>query len=597
MIPENPVFYLVPYFFSIVFPLFLGIFVRLRNRALLGKTFSAMLFVEALWAAASLGEIVFPRLADKILFDDFQYFSVGLVAVLTLSFSFLYTGRWFRGGNRTFYLLMIFPVAAWIFAATGDIHGLHRIDARLDTAVPFGELTYSFGIWMLLFVTPLYAMSVVALERLLRYACLVRGSRRMGALFTGVGIFLPLIGTGLTIAAVRINGRQEASSLWLVAGDLLIALGIFRFRMASVLPVARQKILQNLRDPVLVIDKNGVIIDCNTASGNLVSGMPVRIKGRVLGDLFGPQFPCCDSGSESAGDIEFVLGSGSMAVDYSLKVFPVRQNEEVRILVFRDITVLKQAEQTLRLLSEDLERKVEERALELEAEVRRRRQNEEQILRMNAEIDDTRTEVMRTLADVVENRGKETAWHVARVSEYSRILASAAGYSAAEAIKLSNASTMHDIGKIRIPDAVLHITGSLQPEEIALMQSHTRAGAEILGNSDDPLLVAAARIALEHHEHWDGSGYPEGKAGFGISRDARIVAVADVFDSLAEPRSYRPGWNIDSIIEYFRLQRGKIFEPSLVDALFANLDMLLAVAEKYRRDDDGVLQDFGELPE
>jgi hypothetical protein len=255
--------YLVPYLLAAIFPLFMGIFVRRRNHAPASGTFVAMLFAQAFWSSASVMEILAPSLAMKVFWDDLQYLAVGLVAVLALAFSYRYEGAWFKGGRRTLLLLFLFPLAAWIFAASSSLHGLHRADATIDSTIRFGELLYTFSGPMLVLLIPIYGMSVYGIARLFLHAMHSLGSRRNGALCAAAGLALPLLGTVLTISRVRIYGRLESSSLWLVVGDLLIALGLFRFRMAGILPVARQRIVENLHDPVIVISEEGYIVDHN----------------------------------------------------------------------------------------------------------------------------------------------------------------------------------------------------------------------------------------------------------------------------------------------------------------------------------------------
>lgn len=382
--------------------------------------------------------------------------------------------------------------------------------------------------------------------------------------------------------------------IWLVLfGRRRPALGIPGFRMAGVLPAARQKIVENLRDPVIVLDQDGFVVDHNDAFSQVV-GLPFQnLNGRSAKDVFAYKLSAClDLLTSAVRETELTLDADGKEFNYSVRIFPVFRHENASIMVFRDITALKNAERTLRLLSFDLEKKVEDRVLELEAEVKQRRRSEERLTELNTEMVNTRKEIMMTLAEVVENRGQETARHVARVSEYCRVIGRASGLSDHDVELLANAASMHDIGKIGLPDSILNIRGNLSPEEVLVMRSHTRIGEEILRKSDDTLLVSASSIALEHHENWDGSGYPDGKKGLGISLGARITAVSDVFDSLAAARSYRKGWEIDDILQYFRMQRGILFDPALVDVLFANLDHLLAIADRYSDQPDEELDEL-----
>ncbi len=597
MIPGHPVIYLLPYILAVMLPLALGVIVRDRNRAAVGRIFAFMLLEQALWSAAVLMEILARNLEWKVFWDDAQFLTLGLAALITLSFALRYEGTWFKGGLRTFLLLMLFPLAAWAFAATDSLHGLHRVDVSIDPAIPFGELVYSFRLPMLLLLLPVYGIALVAVFRLGLLAKRLRGSRRMGALAACVGLALPLFGTAVTIAGIRINGRMDASSLWLMAGDALVTLGIFRWRMAGVLPYVRKKIVDNLRDPVIVIDREGIIVDHNDKIADVLGSSLHDLRGRDAREVFSAQAAeTIGVPASLAGESEITVNVDGEDVDFSLRMFPVVRAENARVLVFRDITALKKAERALRALSAELERKVEERVLDLEVEVRRRRATEDHLTELNSEMEKTQTEIMFKLSEVVENRGLETASHVARVSEYCRILGRSAGFPPEAATLFANASAMHDIGKIAIPDSILLCPGSLTPAEVTIMQSHTTIGWTLLCKSDEHLVEMASRIALEHHERWDGSGYPDGKKGMEISLEARLVSVCDVFDSLSATRPYRSGWGLEEILKHFHAERGGMFDPALVDLFFAKLDELLAIAEHYPDDSDADYETLQAIP-
>ncbi len=208
--------------------------------------------------------------------------------------------------------------------------------------------------------------------------------------------------------------------------------------------------------------------------------------------------------------------------------------------------------------------------------------NIKEIQNLNKEIEDTQKEVILTMGAIGETRSKETGNHVKRVAEYSKILAIKYGLSEKEASLLKEASPMHDIGKVGIPDFVLKKPAKLNDEEWQIMKTHAQLGYEMLKHSNRKILKAAAIVAKEHHEKWDGSGYPEGLKGEEIHIYGRITAVADVFDALGSDRCYKKAWPLEKILELFKEEKGKHFDPKLVDLLFENIDEIIYIRDKYK---------------
>lgn len=200
-----------------------------------------------------------------------------------------------------------------------------------------------------------------------------------------------------------------------------------------------------------------------------------------------------------------------------------------------------------------LEQKVEERTQEL------RRREELMVLRLVA---------------AAKYRDEETGTHIRRLGLYSAELAEALGWDSARVRDIRLAATMHDMGKIGIPDEILLKPGKLTDQEFAFIKKHPQIGADLLQNSGIELLDMAADIALYHHERWDGSGYPVGLAGMDIPEAARIVAIADVYDALANDRVYRPAFPEEKVIALMREGRGSHFDPDIFDLFLQTLPEL-----------------------
>jgi putative two-component system response regulator len=249
-------------------------------------------------------------------------------------------------------------------------------------------------------------------------------------------------------------------------------------------------------------------------------------------------------------------------------------------------------------------------AVELVARVRnslsiKQRQDDLERLVANrtADLEWSRREVVFCLARAAEFRDNDTGRHVVRVGKYVGILAREFGYSDADASTMELASTLHDVGKIGIPDSILLKPGKLDPDEFALMKGHADIGrtivapmsedelhafanhvtvaSNLIGQCTSPLLLLASEIALTHHEKWDGSGYPRGLAGEAIPFSGRVTAVADVFDALTSRRPYKEPFPIDKAMSILDQGRGAHFDPAVVDAFARRRDQVLAVQEAY----------------
>lgn len=204
------------------------------------------------------------------------------------------------------------------------------------------------------------------------------------------------------------------------------------------------------------------------------------------------------------------------------------------------------------------------------------------ILELSEEIENTQKEIVYHIGEMAEERSKETGLHVKRVAYFSEILANAYGLSERDVHTLKLAAPMHDVGKIAIPDNILNKPGKLTTEEFEVMKTHSQIGHDLFKDSKRPILKAAATVALEHHEKYDGTGYPNKKKGEDIHIYGRIVAIADVFDALGCDRVYKKAWELERILELFKVERGKHFDPELVDIFFNHLDKFLKIREEFK---------------
>jgi len=268
----------------------------------------------------------------------------------------------------------------------------------------------------------------------------------------------------------------------------------------------------------------------------------------------------------------FLMDTIKIGVDgYIIKPIDISQFIDTISKTLHKLELEKQNKvyrQNLEILNTDLESQVIERI--------------GQVYALNEEIVNTQKEVIFTLAAIGESRSRETGNHVKRVAKYTKILAKAYGMSDDESDMIKMASPMHDIGKVGIPDSILNKNGKHTPEETIIMKTHAQMGYEMLKNSKRPILQASAIIAYQHHEKYDGSGYPQGLKGEEIHIYGRISAIADVFDALGSSRVYKAAWDDEKIFKLFKEEQGKHFDPKLIDIFFDNLNKFLAVRDEYK---------------
>ncbi len=220
------------------------------------------------------------------------------------------------------------------------------------------------------------------------------------------------------------------------------------------------------------------------------------------------------------------------------------------------------------------------------------RKKNRELLALNDEIESTLRETVYAMGVIEEQRSRETHNHTKRVTLFCQLLARGLGLADQDIDMITAASPLHDVGKLGIPDEINLKPGALTDEEFQIMQNHTRIGYAMLKHSKRDILKAAAIIALQHHEKWDGSGYPQGLQGEEIHQYARIVALADVFDALFSPRIYKEAWDLQRTAEWIMDQRGRHFDPAVVDVFVEHVDDFAAIYERYSFETDAEYEDL-----
>ncbi|MEA2049620.1 MAG: HD domain-containing protein [Campylobacterota bacterium] len=205
------------------------------------------------------------------------------------------------------------------------------------------------------------------------------------------------------------------------------------------------------------------------------------------------------------------------------------------------------------------------------------------IVELNLKLVSSQDELLTRMGMIAETKSKETGDHVKRVAEYCKILATALELPKEDIDLIFSASALHDMGKVGTPDHILNKPGRLTKEEFDVMKQHSLNGYEMLKDSKNDIIKTGSIIALEHHEKYDGTGYPNGLKGEDIHIFARITALADVFDALGESRTYKKAWELNKILDFIKEQKGYHFDPLIVDMFFENIEKILFIRKKYKK--------------
>jgi putative two-component system response regulator len=213
--------------------------------------------------------------------------------------------------------------------------------------------------------------------------------------------------------------------------------------------------------------------------------------------------------------------------------------------------------------------------------IQQNKELEQRVRERTKELEESRLDIVRRLGLAAEYKDNDTGNHILRMSLFSQLLAKAYGFDDERANMLLHAASMHDVGKIGIPDKILLKPGRLEPDEWKVMQTHVDIGVEILSGNDSPLIVMARMVAETHHERWDGNGYPNNLVGEAIPIEGRICALCDVFDALTSKRPYKKEWSVKEALSYINEQSGSHFDPKLVTLFHSILEQILDLRSKY----------------
>jgi putative nucleotidyltransferase with HDIG domain/PAS domain S-box-containing protein len=546
--------YLVPYIISLA--LSLGVFIYTwQHRHVRGAgAYAWFVAGQTLSVFAFIMELISLDLDTKILWDKFQWVTeTSIIVVAYFVFAIQFTEMKIQRPAIFWTILLSIPSAFNILLITDGIHHLIYPNPHLTETYPFRDLEYDFTIAVYILSVYIYGVSLYGIGLLVSRIFRPHNLYRSQLATMAMGFLIPVVLSVFSLLDIRISPQRDIFPFSAALGNLIVAFGLFRFRLFEIVPIARERVIENMTDPVIVVDALDRVVDINQIAldniekkASQVIGQPSAVVFSQWGELQ-EQFRSV----EQQNNMEVTARIKGAELIYDIGVFPIHDNRKRtvgRVFVARDITRRKTLEIGYRQLSEELEQRVQERTEEL------------------AEAYDT---TLEGWAHALELRDKETEDHSRRVTEATLKVARAVGFNEEQLVQVRRGAILHDIGKIGIPDEILRKPDVLTDEERKIVMEHPKFAYNLLYRI--PHIKDALDIPYCHHEKWDGSGYPRGLHGEDIPLSARIFAVVDVWDALSADRPYRKAWSDEKIVEHLKSESGKYFDPKVV-TLF--LDML-----------------------
>jgi PAS domain S-box-containing protein/putative nucleotidyltransferase with HDIG domain len=538
--------YLIPYFGSLLISIGVLAFTWSRRSAQGAIAFAWYVLGQILWITGFIFELISTDIASKIFWDEFQWIAGFFVLIALPVFAVQYTDFKLKSPRTLFSLLFVVPVIFLLFLLSDQAFHWIYINSRLNSGSPFTELLYDFTRIVYGYAIYVYAITLWGLYLLIRRIIQPHGLYRAQVALITLGFFIPIFGSFLSLLNVHLAPQRDTLPFTSAIGNLIIAWGLFRFRIFEVTPIVRDKVFEAMVEPVVILDNKNLVVDINSSMLALLGKSSYEVIGYPAKEIFN-DFPIpikmYTHVTYARDEATFELGGKN--IYYELTVWPMfnaRKEVTGRIYISHDITALKELERELRKLNAELEDRVLARTWEL------------------AEAYDT---TLEGWARALELRDKETEGHSRRVTETTLMVARAMHVSDEELVHIRRGAILHDIGKMSIPDEILHKPGKLTDEERSIIKEHPDTAHKLL--APIPFLKKALEIPYSHHEKWDGTGYPQGLHGDEIPLAARIFAIADVWDALSSNRSYNQAWPREKVVSYIVGESGKHFDPIIVN--------------------------------
>ncbi len=543
--------YLIPYLASLALSAAILYYAWTRKHKRETRAYKWYVLGQTLWIGAFIIELISNSMQAKIFWDGFQWLCSLAILIAIPFFVVEYTEYKIRHRRRVFLLALVAPVSFGLVVLSDPLHHLIYANPALTPPDPFAELFYPLT-WVV-YLYAIYSYTVIgwSIYLLIRRLLRPQGLYRAQILAIIWGFLIPVAPTLLSLVGLQVTPERDPIPFSTAVGNLVIAWGLYRYRIFDVIPIGRDRVFDSLADPIVILDKNNIIIDINDAMLALLDKKESQVIGepaRVIFDDF--PIPIKMHTQVSYARSEAVFEINKKQIHYELTVWPLFNADKQmtgRVYISHDITALKELEGELRKLNTKLEDRVQERTHELE---------------------EAYESLLEGMARALELRDRDTEGHSRRVTENALKIAQKMGIQGKDLDDIRSGAILHDIGKISIPDEILHKKGRLTPEERVIIEQHPTTAYKLL--SSIPILNKTVEIPYYHHEKWDGTGYPQGLKGEEIPLSARIFAVADVWDALSNDRPYNKAWSREQIIEYFKEQTGLHFDP-IIARLFLSM--------------------------
>jgi PAS domain S-box-containing protein/putative nucleotidyltransferase with HDIG domain len=543
---RSEILYLLPYIGSLAISVWVMLYAWRHRRAPGATAFSLYGFGQSLWILGFILKLLSPGLTEKLFWDSFQWSAAQIILIVLPIFVVQYTERRYKNPRLLILLSLVVPLAFMILLWTNDQHQLIYQDLTLNGPPPFAELKYPLTPVVYGYAFYCYSIAVWGLLLLILRFVRTHSLYRVQVAYITLGLLIPIMGTVFSLADIPLAPQRDNLPFTAAVGNLLIAWSMFRFRIFEIVPIGRDKVFEDMVDPVVVIDNHDIVLDVNRSMLKLLCKESADVIGqssKVVFDEFPIPIKLYSQVSYARAETSFEFRGKT--VHYEMTIWPLlntRKQIAGRVYISHDITELKKLERELRELNQELEDRVRARTKDL------------------AESYDT---TLEGWAKALELRDKETEGHSRRVTETTLKLACALEIPEDELVHIRRGAILHDIGKMAIPDVILRKTGTLSPEEQAIVHQHPEIAYNMLKGI--PYLQDALDIPYCHHERWDGSGYPRGLKRREIPLAARIFAVTDVWDALCSNRPYNIQWPKEEAIAYMVDQAGKQFDPRIVN--------------------------------